>query len=182
MNIRIAFYKKSRTLFWGLIRFQQRRKWIPERYSRYSHVEIVFMYDEKFQGQYRMIDDIHWVDSIDNFGLSFSSSEVDGWCRFKAIDWKTEHWDFVDLNVSQSDYAKMLNFCRKQNGNRYWTIAIFFAQVLNFNKKRNGTWFCSEIVTRTLQEMWMLCSMNSLFTKPGELAEELERSGNIISY
>lgn len=149
--MKLAFYKKSKTLFWKAIRLQQRIQGLPERYAQYSHVELVF-------------DD--WV--------AFSSSETDGWVRFKHISWKTENWDFIHINLSEKKKKKIYDFCKKQEWNRYNKVGIFFAQILNFNKKRKGTWFCSEIVIRALQEVGMLCTIDSLFTKPWELAMILE--------
>lgn len=159
MEIRIAFYKKSKTLFWRLICFQQRRFWIPERYARYSHVEIDFFWEHG----------------------SFSSSEQDEWVRFKQIEWNPENWDFIELDVSKKNFERILTFCKKEEGNRYGKVGIFFAQILNFNLKRRWTWFCSEIVTRALQEAWMCCPLNSLFTKPAELALYLEKWEHIIT-
>ena len=151
MKIKIAFYKKSKSLFWRLIVRQQRLYWFPERYARYSHVELV---------------DQEW--------LAFSSSEQDGGCRFKVIDWRQENWDFIDLEITKKQYEKISDFCQRQNGNRYNKVWIFFAQILNFKRKKEWTWFCSEIVTHALQQAWMLCTLNSLFTKPAELAAALE--------
>lgn len=183
MKIRIAFYRHSKTLFWKLIRRQQRVLGLPEKYARYSHAEIVFMYDEKIKKHYNHILDIQWGrECISNYGLSFSSSEMDGWCRFKAIEWNYNNWNFVDIEVTREEYIDLLKFCRKENWNKYNTIWIFFAQILNYNKKRKGTWFCSEIVTRALQEIWKLCTLNSLFTNPWELAQTLEDSWYTITY
>lgn len=158
MKLKIAFYKKSKTLFGRLIVRQQRLYGIPERYARYSHVELVFE---------------DW--------LSFSSSEIDWGVRFKKIEWKNENWDFIELEISKSKYRKILKFCMKQEGNGYNKIGIFFAQILNFRKTRKGDWFCSEIVTRALQEAQMLCTLTPLFTKPAELACKLERGEYIIT-
>ena len=180
MKIRIALYKQSETLFWRLIRWSQRR--LPQRYSRYSHSEVVFMYEPELQSEYDKIENILFRDDIEKYGLSFSSSERDGGVRFKTIDWKKGNWDFVDIDVSRNRYIKMLQFARKQNGNKYNTIGILFAQIFNMNIKGNGTWFCSEITVRTLQEAWLLCTTSALFTNPWQLAEELEKSYTIIDF
>jgi len=52
-TIKVAFYKNSKSIFGKLIRWKQEKKY-PYRYSRYSHVELVF-----------------------EDGQAFSSSEVD---------------------------------------------------------------------------------------------------------
>lgn len=174
MKVKIAFYKKSKTIFWKAIVWLQRKIWMPERYARYSHVEIVF------RNRTYWIDDIMNQDQVEEYGLSFSSSEQDSGCRFNGIKWNSENWDFCEIDVTDIQYGKMLNFCKTQNGNKYWKVAIIFAQIFNFNCKKPWTWFCSEIVTRTLQEAGMCCCLNALFTKPWELALELESKGYII--
>lgn len=165
MKIKIAFYKHSKTLFGRVICALQRKKGFPERYARYSHVELVF-----------------------ENGESFSSSEQDGGVRFKNIDFKTENWDFIYVEVTKKSYDAMYKFCQKQVSNKYGKVGIFFAQILNINKKKQGTWFCSEIVTYALQygvALWSTPSefytMNSLFTKPAELADALEWGEYIIT-
>ena len=181
MKVRVIFYKNSKTKFGELIRFQQRRKGIYGRYAKYSHTEIVFPYYHELLNEYDKIIWIHDGTLKTKHGISFSSSEVDGGCRFKCIDYNTNNWDSVEIEVTKEQYLDMLLFCRTQNGNSYGMIGIFFAQILNFDKKRPWTRFCSEIVTRCLQEIWMLCPMNALFTKPWELASELEAKWYIIS-
>ena len=150
-TIKIAFYKYSKSFFWKLICWKQDN--LPWRYARYSHTEIVF---EDWQ--------------------SFSSSEQDWWIRFKKIDFKKENWDFIEIKISEIKYNKILDFCKKQDWNEYNWLWIFFAQICNFNKKWNWDWFCSEIVTRALQEWNILCCENSLFTSPWQLAVLLENS------
>lgn len=150
-KIRVAFYKNSKTKFGWLIRWKQEKN-LESRYARYSHVELVF---EDWQ--------------------SFSSSEVDNGVRFKDIKHKKYNWDFIDIEVSEVKYAKILMWCEWQTWNKYNWWWIFFAQTLNFKRKGMWTWFCSEICTRALQEAWFLAPECALFTNPWELAEALER-------
>lgn len=174
MKIKIKFYKKSKSIFWKLIRFQQRLLWIPERYARYSHVEI-WLWNKLYN-----IDDVVDSNYIKQYWLSFSSSEEDWGCRFKCIKMTKRKWDSCSIDVTSKEYKQIINFCKTQNWNKYWKVAIFFAQILNFNCKREWTWFCSEIVTHALQQTWILCTINSLFTKPWQLALELESKWYII--
>jgi hypothetical protein len=132
---------------------------LPQRYARYSHTEIVFE---------------DW--------LSFSSSEEDGWVRFKKIKWKPVHWDFLEIEVDEEDYYKMLNFAKKQEGNAYNWFWIFFAQFLWLNWfRKERDFFCSEIVTKTLQIACYMCFYDSLFISPWKLAYTMEDGANIIS-
>ncbi len=150
-TIKIAFYKHSKSFFWKLICWKQ--DYMPWRYARYSHAEIVF---EDWQ--------------------SFSSSEQDWWVRFKKIEFKKDNWDFIEIKISEIKYNKILDFCKKQDWNEYNWLWIFFAQILNFNKKGNWDWFCSEIVTRALQEWNILCTESALFVSPWKLAILLENN------
>jgi hypothetical protein len=157
MKLKIAFYKHSKSIFGKLIRFKQ--WWIYEnRYARYSHTELVFQ---------------DW--------LSFSSSEQDNWVRFKQIKFKKANWDFIEIEVSKSKYDKVLKFCRQQEWNRYNWIWIVAWQILHINWKWKNDWFCSEICSRALQEIGMLCPYSSLFIEPAELAELLEENGYKIT-
>jgi len=155
-KIKIAFYKHSKSIFGHLIRFKQAFKY-ENRYARYSHVELVFE---------------NW--------LSFSSSEEDDWVRFKQINHKTKNWDFIEIEISEEKYIKILKFCRRQKGNKYNWFWIFFAQILNMNFKKEWDWFCSEIVSRALQEASFLCPESSLFISPARLAYLLEQKDFII--
>ena len=181
-KIKIAFYKKSKSLFWKWICLLQRLKWMPERYAKYSHTEIVFFWDTESSISdlaYLVHEENYYHNNINNvirkFWLSFSSSEEDSWVRFKLIEWNDSNWDFIEFDLPDSNYYTILEFCKWQNGNKYNKVWILFAQIFNMNIKKPWTWFCSEIVTYALQLSKMLCVRHSLFTKPWELAEDLDK-------
>ena len=94
-TIRLGFYKHSESFFWRMIRWKQSLSY-SNKYSQYSHVELIF-------------DD--WY--------SFSSSERDDWVRFKKIKFKKGYWDFIEIKVSTSKYNKMLTFCNKHKWDWY---------------------------------------------------------------
>jgi len=158
-TIKIALYKNSKTTFWKIIRFKQRfLSKLPKRYSKYSHVELVFE---------------NW--------LFFSSSEIDWWVRFKKIEPKKNHWDFIEIQVDDQEYKKIYDFCVKQNWNWYNWFWIIFAQTLNLNiLRRKWDYFCSEIVSRALQEACFLCIYDSIFISPWKLAFILEENNYLI--
>jgi len=153
-QIRIAFYIKSKTTFGGLIRTKQRYlDWFEWRYAQISHTEIDFGGNE-----------------------FFSSSEVDGWVRFKYIDAKDWHWIFSKLiKISNADYQKLYDFALSKVSNKYNFTGIFFAMLLNFNKTRVWDYFCSQIVTRAGQEIDLFAPLCSLFTTPAMLAEYVDK-------
>lgn len=148
--IRVWLYKNSKTFFWWLIRWKQSFTY-ENRYARYSHAELI-------------LED--W--------LCFSSSEVDKWVRFKEIDLYSWNWDVVSIPVSDQKYDKIVAFCKSQEWNAYNWIWIFLAQTLNVNRKWLWDWFCSEIVTRALQEAHLFCTISALFVCPAELGKMLE--------
>ena len=144
--IKIAFYKHSESFFWWIIRWKQSFNY-QNKYSKYSHVEIVF-------------DD--W--------LSFSSSERDWWVRFKKIKFKKYHWDFVDVHVTNTEYNKIITFCHKHKWDSYNWLWILLSQALNFNLRSKKHWFCSEIVARALQEINSIWPFTTAFVHPARLA------------
>ncbi len=160
-RIRVAGYKWAKSIFGKVIRFKQKRiNKLPKRYCVYSHIELDF-----------------WEES-------FSSSEMDGWVRFKQIERKSANWDFIDIYISKKQYNKLYKFAQKQAGNSYWRWGIFFAQALNINLKWENTYFCSEIVTILLQLAHIsdrICFKSALFVTPWQLMYLLEGGKHIIT-
>jgi len=151
--IKIALYKHSKSLFWKWIRIKQNLQWFPWRYAKYSHIELVFE---------------DWI--------CFSSSEEDGGVRFKNIKFKKNHWDFINIPMSDYNYKKVLAFCEKEEWNNYNFTWIVFAQLFNLNIKWKWDWFCSEICSSALQEISMFCKESALFINPAKMAELLEEN------
>lgn len=151
-TIRVAFYKNSKTFFGRLIRWKQRYLGgLAGRHTQYSHVELVFGNE--------------W----------WSSSEYDGGVRFKKIKDDKGRWDYIDIKVSDREYEKVYMWCMKQVGNRYNWLGIFFAQGLNTMWfLREGDYFCSDAVTRALQEAHRLCTISSVLVSPARLHSLLE--------
>lgn len=188
--LKVAFYKKSKSFFGGVIRFQQ--NFVdglgPSEYQ-YSHAELVFCgltdrEKKKLSGSGVQCD---WGGSPvrnENYvwnDVFFSSSEEDGGTRFKNIDPKKENWDFIEIQVSEEEYQKVLNFCISQNNKRYAWFSIFFAQALKtkwlIKEYPHGlykNWYCSQIVLRALQEAGIIPYISALFCNPGTLNMELK--------
>lgn len=92
-------------------------------FSKYSHCELV----------------------ISN--VSYSSSPRDGGVRKKYIDFKPEHWDFVEV---EGNPARALTVFNLYNGAKYdlWGAV---KTVIPFFRNSSDKWFCSEIVALALE-------------------------------
>jgi hypothetical protein len=104
----------------------------------YSHVELVF-----------------------SNGLSASASARDGGVRFKRIDFKPEHWDFVELKVDEEqgfdeEYARAFFEEREGLGYDYFGLFGFIWRPGSGVSRR---WFCSEAVAAALgyRDPWRFC-------------------------
>lgn len=116
----------------------------------YSHTELVF-----------------------SDGLSFSSSQWDGGTRFVKIEYETEKWDFIELEVTREEEKKIRQFCEKHNHLPYDWFAIVLAQIFHFYANKPNKWFCSEICTRALQEIKMIVGESANMVAPQHLYELL---------
>lgn len=151
-TVTLAFYVNSKSFFGKMIQVKQ--GWLldlPLRYSRITHVELEF-----------------------SDGISFSSSEQDWGVRFKKIDYKPENWEFIEIGVTEIEEEIIRKWCESKTKNAYNWWGIFFAMGLNFYSTKQDDYFCSQIVTRALQEIWLCCTISSLFTTPWQLAKYLE--------
>ena len=176
-KLKVPFYKKSKSTFWALIRYKQKRQNLG-KYSKYSHAEVLLPADYiQPKVKKNLIPDIIGdIKMIEKFWLSFSSEEWTG-VRFKAIEFNPENWDFLEIEFTETQMDKMLDFALLHNWDFYNWIWIFFAQQLEMNKKGERTFFCSEISARILQEGWQIPSLSALFINPGQLAQILESKG-----
>ena len=156
--IKVCCYINSKSAFGSVIQKKQSWiEWLSWRYSMISHVEILF-----------------------SNGLSFSSSEEDGGVRFKKIDFKPENWEFIEIDVTPEQEAKIFRWCESKTKNSYNWWGIFFAMWLWFYTTWEDDWFCSQIVTRALQEIWMCCTLSAQMTSPWALVKYLEDQWNLL--
>jgi hypothetical protein len=113
--------------------------------------------------------------------IFFSSSEIDGGVRFTEIlEPKVENWDFIEIEIKESQFLKALRLAKKLNGSKYGTWSILFAQALNFNISSKGTYFCSQVCTIILNEIFInkfsksFFSMYTHFINPAKLSTRLK--------
>lgn len=74
--------------------------------------------------------------------LAYSSSLMDGGVRKKWIDFKDEHWDFIELPWADAD--AVMGYFACTDDDKYGVLGLFKSQLLNRNKEFKGSQFCSE--------------------------------------
>jgi hypothetical protein len=101
--MKVALYKGKRGGFAGA--FDASVRWWTR--GPYSHVELVF-----------------------SDGMSASASARDGGVRFKRIDFKPEHWDFIDLSVDEEHLRTLILKRLEQESEQNRQIADNLAKAL----------------------------------------------------
>ena len=118
--MRAAFYKGTRPGLQGI--YSRAVRWIDR--GPYSHCELIF-----------------------SDGMSGSASYIDGGVRLKRIDYKPEHWDFVELPAEQEQQAR--DWFERNAGAPYDLMGnVRF--VLPFLPDSQRGWFCSEALGAAL--------------------------------
>lgn len=82
-------------------------------------------------------------------GMCFSSSPRDGGTRLKLINFKPDHWDFVEFDIDYKTERGVYRFCKACVGIDYdwWGVLCPFGVLQDEDK-----WYCSEIITSI---MWV---------------------------
>ena len=75
-------------------------------------------------------------------GVAYSSSLMDKGVRAKRIDFKSEHWDMVELPEPVRQQA--LDYFTATRGQRYSWLDLIRSQIFNRNANEDGAAFCSE--------------------------------------
>ena len=145
------------------------KKIFQSMHWKYSHAEIVFCdlrEDEKKKisktgflcskpSNWGKKDTKYWdIEKLHQNRIFFSSSETDGGCRFKNIIPKSGHWDFEEIEISEESFQKILAKAISLNGKKYSKWGIIFAQALNLNHSDSDRYFCSQVVSILLHEIY----------------------------
>lgn len=85
-------------------------------------------------------------------GVSYTSSPRDGGVRGRIINWKPEHWDFIEVHPDvQPTPEQVRQWFFDHWGQKYdWLglIGFVFPKGLRFNSQKR--WFCSEACATAL--------------------------------
>lgn len=96
--------------------------------SEYDHVEVI-------------IED-KWI----------SSSVFTDGVKIKDLHPLTDRWDYVEVDVDGRKKSKVMKFIKEQENLKYDWCGVFCTLFIKRRRESQDRWFCSEIVTRILQE------------------------------
>lgn len=74
--------------------------------------------------------------------IGYSSSLMDGGVRGKKIDFKPEHWDFIDYGDEVD--AKILAYYENTKKHKYSWWDLIRSQIFNTAGNQDGAAFCSD--------------------------------------
>jgi len=86
--------------------------------------------------------------------LCFSSSGMDGGCRWKRIT-MNDHWEIIDvtkyLEEKNISILSLLNKIYPEEGKKYDYLGLFFMELFHTKIHDKNKWYCSEIVMYLLE-------------------------------
>tara|TARA_Y100001937_G_scaffold126201_1_gene194894 strand:- start:701 stop:1201 length:501 start_codon:yes stop_codon:yes gene_type:complete len=121
VKCRLAFYKGEGEWHNSVVRY-----WTS---SPYSHVELILADESAIS-----------ITPFDQMGV-----------RRKKLYQEPNDWDYLDIEINQWQYKKLLNFYYETMGEKYDWIGMLTSQFLPFHIKRIGRWYCSEWIAYGLR-------------------------------
>ena len=122
--------------------------------SKYYHVELI-------------IDNI-WV------------SVYDDGVKLNKLRPLSTNWDYLALDtvtLTDEQYSKFMLYLHNQEGKSYDFLGIFLSQVFPLKIDSDSKWFCSEIVTKLLQMLYIedTLELNPVTMSPSDLFKLFNR-------
>jgi len=121
--------------------------------------------------------------AINNKWISANTSR--GIELFELTELHNDHYDYYELDVDELtdiQYKKFWKYIESQSGSGYDWMGIFLTQFINLDWESKSKWFCSEIVTKILQllyvEEFLDCKPNRI--SPREIFDVVKSSGKQI--
>lgn len=103
-------------------------------------------------------------------GQWFSSSPRDGGVRYKKINPKPDHWEFIEIPITEQQEERMRRWCDRQVGLPYDWYGVFrFAFPWLSRSQHRRKWFCSEISIASLQRAQILRNVKPYRMCPNKL-------------
>lgn len=123
MKIQIAFYKGKGNILNKIVRW-----WTN---SIYSHAELVFPESNTWMGITPLLKS-----------------------KLNAVERKehnTIEWDFIDIEISESQYNNIMEFYEDTKGQGYDWVGMLLSQFLPCKIKHKHRWYCSEWIAYALR-------------------------------
>jgi len=108
-------------------------------------------FEEKAIQWWTNSDFFHSEIIIDNTWISAFTKEGIQSHSLKPLKENWEYLDFGEIEVSDEQYSKIIDWINKQENKPYDWKGIFLSQFLSLNGQNNEKWFCSEICCKILQ-------------------------------
>lgn len=102
--------------------------------SKYFHVELI-------------LNDM-WISSDTDTGLSIK--------QLKPL--KHDNWEYIELEpvtITQYQYTTLMLFLKQRENSGYDWLGIFLSQFISINTHNKDKYFCSEIVAKILQMLYV---------------------------
>ena len=123
MKIQIAFYKGDGNILNKIVRW-----WTN---SVYSHAELVIPETSTWMGITPLL-----------------KSKINA---IKKEECNMADWDFIDIEISQSQYNNIMEFYEDTHGHGYDWIGMLLSQFLPCKIKHKNRWYCSEWIAYALR-------------------------------
>ena len=133
MKITLAFkhiIENDAPLFWKLSA-ESIKYWDS---SKYFHIEII-------------IKD-KWIYSGTEGGIIITELKP-------LTDKNYDYYDLTTPNLTTEQEKILFDYIESQKGSGYDWLGIFLSQILPFDRESSDKWFCSEIVAKLLQMMYV---------------------------
>jgi len=148
--MKILFQKKSETIIDRLICWWTR--------GPYFHCSVLFSDNTVLHGDNVLIE------ATRGFGVR----------TFILENYDPDHWDAIDVPMSDSEEAEVKEWAVKEIGCKYDWSGLIWSQVFRIPREHPDKWFCSEFAVAALQQAARLPGVKPCSVSPNGLARILK--------
>lgn len=143
IDVKIAFKKIEKGS--GLV--PKTISWFTK--SPYYHVELI-------------VNDI-WVSVFPESGVRLN--------KLRPLDTNWDYKDLKKIKLTKEQYTIFMEYLYKQEFKKYDNTGIVFSQIIPLKINRKNKWFCSELVVKLLQMLYVKQTLELVpaLTSPGDL-------------